>query len=372
MRYYYIDRVRVFLMMLVIFHHTLIAFGLSGGWYFRSATPLSTEAIMSLMIVTSVNQAFFMSLFFFVSAFFIPMSYDKKGPAKFIKDRLVRLGIPLLVYALVLQPTLSFLISRYYGGAFDTTWLNFVIDKDLHHLETGPMWFVLSLMLFEGIYVLYRCMSNNHLSEKFSDKFPGTGKILLFIIVTGLIAFLIRFVYPVGKNFIGLQFGYFSLYVAMYALGLLAYRKQWLEQLNVKVAKHWFYISLVAIVVLMAKITTSSEPENLGQLSSGGLNSLAFIYAMWEPFVCVGFSYLILASFRKYFNNPNKIIDTLAPCTYGGYFIHPFIVVGMTMTMDMTACHPMVKMLAVIVSSIILCFLITYLLRKIPLVRRVL
>lgn len=43
-------------------------------------------------------QAFSMGLFFLISGYFTPSSYERKGSGRFAKDRLLRLGIPILCY----------------------------------------------------------------------------------------------------------------------------------------------------------------------------------------------------------------------------------------------------------------------------------
>lgn len=45
-----------------------------------------------------------MGAFFLLAGYFIPGSYDRKGTGPFIKDRLIRLGIPMLVFYFVLNP----------------------------------------------------------------------------------------------------------------------------------------------------------------------------------------------------------------------------------------------------------------------------
>ena len=52
----------------------------------------------------AVNQAYFMSLFLLISAYFVPGSYDRKGAGHFVKDRLIRLGIPLIIYSWIISP----------------------------------------------------------------------------------------------------------------------------------------------------------------------------------------------------------------------------------------------------------------------------
>src|ERR1700748_723281 len=110
---HYIDTLKVLLTILVVLHHCFITYGAPGGWYYSEKTT-QAAAIVPMTIFVSVNQSFFMGFFFFLSAYFIKASYDRKGAAKFTTDRLLRLGIPLVFYSFILSPILSYLV--YYFG----------------------------------------------------------------------------------------------------------------------------------------------------------------------------------------------------------------------------------------------------------------
>ena len=99
----YIDHLKVILTVLVILHHTFITYGAPGGWYYFQKTT-SEAAKVPMTLFVAVNQSFFMGLFFFLSAYFIRPSYEKKGAAKFVKDRLIRLGIPFVFYSVYPRP----------------------------------------------------------------------------------------------------------------------------------------------------------------------------------------------------------------------------------------------------------------------------
>ena len=62
-----------------------------------------------------MNQSYFMSLFFFVSGYFVPASYDRKGRHDFLKDRFHRLGIPFLIMTLIGWPLLVVLTRLVQG-----------------------------------------------------------------------------------------------------------------------------------------------------------------------------------------------------------------------------------------------------------------
>lgn len=369
-RAYYIDRLRILLTMLVVFHHSAIAFGASGGWYYvtPNATSGATQMILSLFM--AIDQAFFMSLFFFISALLMPASFDSKGFGKFMKDRVVRLGIPLVVYALLIHPTLVFGIFKYLGKATGS-WLNFVWTIDTKYTETGPMWFVLTLLIFEMGYALYHHFSHLNVEAKPEGKLPSAVKIGLFIVGAGVLAFAVRLFYPTGKNFIGLQFGYFVLYIAMYVLGIIANRNNWIERFTLQQARPWFIASLVAIPVVIGAIALSKSPEAMNDFS-GGMNPRALVYALWEPVICVGFCFFLLMFFKKRLNKPNKLVLALSGDSYTAYIIHPVIVVGFTFLSEQIVMPPLVRLAFVLVLAIPTCFLAAYVIRKIPGMKKVL
>lgn len=98
-----------------------------------------------MSLVMGIDQSYFMALFFFISAWLMPASYERKGAMAFVRDRLVRLGVPLLVFILVLNPALVGIIRFYKGVPVD--W----VQVFLHNHYPGPMWFVLTLLVFEFV-----------------------------------------------------------------------------------------------------------------------------------------------------------------------------------------------------------------------------
>src|SRR6202012_5995238 len=112
-----------------------------------------------MVLFVSVNQSFFMGFFFFLSAYFTGPSYDKKGPSRFIKDRLVRLGIPLVFYSFVLGPFMNYLVY-YFGYDHHISFSQFLSGYN-DWIDFGVLWFVAALLLFTLIYVAWRQIITN-------------------------------------------------------------------------------------------------------------------------------------------------------------------------------------------------------------------
>ncbi|MFT3740329.1 MAG: acyltransferase [Breznakibacter sp.] len=362
MRAYHIDCLRIFLTALVIFHHSAIAFGASGGWYYLS--PVTTSGMSQLLLSAqmAIDQAYFMSLFFFISALLMPASFDRKGFRRFMAGRLVRLGIPLLVYTLLVHPALCFFIYRHTGhhdvgfGAFWTTIMT-------RYANPGPMWFVLTLLLFETTYALYRRFISFRVSSIFANRKPVAWTVVAFMVVAGLLAFAIRLAYPTGTSFFGLQFGFFSLYLLMYAAGIVAARKNWLDLIGTADAWRWFGLAMLAVPALLWMM--GSHSDNLEPFA-GGINLQALFYAMWEPVVCVGISYFLLVFAKKYAHRPNRWVLALSADSYAAYIIHPVIVVAVTMWTETIHIAPLWKLAVVLAIAIPASFGLAHLLRKVP------
>ncbi|MHA2290505.1 MAG: acyltransferase family protein, partial [Promethearchaeota archaeon] len=70
-----------------------------------------TKVIFTLF--NAFNQAYFMSFFFILAGYFTVRSYEKKGGGNFLKDRFIRLGIPLVIYGILISPLVNFFISNF-------------------------------------------------------------------------------------------------------------------------------------------------------------------------------------------------------------------------------------------------------------------
>ncbi|TCZ81268.1 acyltransferase, partial [Paenibacillus albiflavus] len=89
--------------MLVVAHHAGQPYGGSEGWwYFKTVDSPGLGSFFA------INAAFFMSLFFMISAYFMPATFNKKGASKFLKERFQRLGIPLLIGFFIIIPLLMY------------------------------------------------------------------------------------------------------------------------------------------------------------------------------------------------------------------------------------------------------------------------
>src|SRR6478736_514570 len=228
-RYTYIDNIRIWMTVLVILHHAAVTYGAPGGWYYsEKGDSLVVGLILTVFVAT--NQAFFMGFFFFLSSFFIPASYEKKGAARFILDRLKRLGIPLIFYTLVLGPATIYIAIRY-GEHMQLSFSDYYFNKE-EWIDFGVLWFTAALLVFTFAYWVIRKSNDRESTEQ--KPFPENRTIFLFALTLGVITFCVRIFFNIGWTLkpLGFQFAHFTQYIALFVFGIVAYRNNWLQAIS--------------------------------------------------------------------------------------------------------------------------------------------
>src|SRR5580698_6599938 len=242
-RDFYIDRLRSVMTVLVILHHAAITYGAPGGWFWTELKPSGAPSSLLLTLFVSTNQAYFMGLFFLLAGYFTPASLDKKGYAHFIGDRLLRLGLPLLAFGLLLGPLTAGIVNYAEGDGF---WVVFRYLWQHKQFINGPLWFAQALLIFSLGYCLWRAALLGAGRGRTLGQSPHQARPvpsgwwwLLSAFAVGAAALGIRQFVPVGVNVFGLQLAYFAGYIFLFAVGIAAWRHDWLRQLSWANARPW-------------------------------------------------------------------------------------------------------------------------------------
>jgi surface polysaccharide O-acyltransferase-like enzyme len=373
-RLLFIDNIRVFLTILVILHHMMIIYAGTGDFpYTEGRQDFVTDGLGSWFC--AINQAYFMGLFLLISAYFVPGSYDRKGPGRFLKDRLIRLGIPLAVYSWVISPLFVYLF--FYQAPRMPLWRFFPTEyfKGNALIGAGPLWFVEVLLIFSLVYVLWRLLVPPRSAQADREaRFPGNGSIALFALLLGVASFLVRLVFPMDLYTyrpLNLQFPFFAQYIALFVLGLIAYRRNWLLGLPDKTGRLWLRMAGLLILLWLPMVLLAGAVENDVPLK-GGWHWEALAYALWESFMCLSMCIGLIYAFRRYLNRRGKAADFLVPNAYTAYIIHAPVIVTLAFAVRDVMLYPLLKWALVGLVAVPLCFGLSSLIRKIPYTDRVL
>ena len=157
-RLYFIDNLRVCIIILVVAHHAGQAFGPTGGAWF----VFNTEQVRMLGAFFYVNASFFMGLLFLISGYFSAFSYDRKGAGRFLRDRLRRIGIPLLFFALVVNLPVS-----HSAAPVRLTFFQYVIRPCIWEwrIVYAHLWFLGHLLVYAFGYAIVRLIFSHDPSK---------------------------------------------------------------------------------------------------------------------------------------------------------------------------------------------------------------
>jgi fucose 4-O-acetylase-like acetyltransferase len=313
-----------------------------------------------------------MALLFFVAAYFTPASYDRKGASRYIRDRFTRLIIPTLLYMFVIGPTTEYYISRTWtgGGGFAHQWLEHVTDGEWVS-GSGPMWFCLVLFAFSLIYAGMRRTRDGASSP--GRTLPSPLATLVFVLAMAVGTFVVRIFIPGGTSIINIHPGDLPQYALMFAAGILAGRGRWLESTPPNATLRMS----VGVLVIAAAIWTSivalalTHPDDMDRLN-GGPNVLSALRCLWEALVCVGMSYLLVAIYRRYFNEQGPVARFLSQNAFAVYMFHPPVIIGCAIVLHQIALPgPWKAALLTLLAALATFSLSSLVLRRIPYLRTV-
>ena len=367
----YIDRLRSVMTALVILHHTAITYGGSGGWFYREVETSGASSSILLTLFCATNQAYFMGLFFLLAGYFTPAALERKGYARFIGDRFLRLGLPLLAFGMILGPLTVAMVNSAQGDGF---WPVFGFLWRHKQFINGPLWFAQALLILSLVYCAWRASFGVSLkeSQRRPRPMPGVLGWLLSALGVGAAALVIRQFVPTGVNVFGLQLGYFASYIFLFAIGIAAWRNDWLRQLTWKNAQTGIVAPAIAWPFLPLSIVLSKVIGGAGKSDfSGGLSWTAILYALWEPFVAWGMIAVWLLIFRERMNQPSGFWTWLNRRAYAVYIVHPPILVGLALLLHSWAAPPLIKFSAAGLLTCVACWLTADPLVRLPGLRRV-
>lgn len=334
-RSYDLDNLKVFLTVMVIFHHAGQAFVQGANWPY---VPSNQEEYMTDMWrFLSTNAAYLMGLFFLISGYFVPISFDKQGFATFMRKKLVRLGIPLVIVTVLL----TLMVGQ---------------------LEVGTMWYVETLLCFCLAYGLIRCCG-----MRFSET-PrlswSLGSLIGIALVMGIGSHCIRQFSPQDHwiwvlGVIHVEPAHWLQYVMMFSLGVLLSRWKGLQPLTDRMGALSLGIGLV--FVFFNVIRTDALHDFIQSY-----------FGIFESFLCLFLSVGLLWLFRKVAGGTNAFWRWCAAQAYGAYVLHLFLLLGIEYALDGLLMEKHLKFLLIGSLATFLSFTSTWLLKLLPGVKRVL
>jgi len=364
----YIDNIRILLTAVVILNHLAITYGAPGGWYYNEfeTAELNLIPMAALVMFAAFNQAYSMGFFFLLSGYFSAKSLSKKKTQTYVIQRLLRLGTPILLFVYLISPILRLSFRRIaYKIPFSLENLLSVYKQIRFGYELGPMWFIMLLLIFSLILVIFKNSINQSPIQIAS---PGRFSIFIAAITIGLLTFIVRITLPIGSVFqpLNLQLPHLIQYIFMFFAGVYIYLADWQDKLQSVSLKFWLPLSIALIIVLPVLFFLVGGANGDVGSALGGFTWQSLVFSIWEQIFCVSMVATFLSFFYKCMNINTGLTRELSASSYATYIFHSLVLVIFTALLQGLRYPPIIKITLLAVPTLVLCFFIASLLRRLP------
>ena len=323
-----IDYLRVFITLLVLYHHSTLAYTTfarqdSAHFLLSTAPIVDSQRWAFLDYAENFNDVFFMSLMFLISGLFVWPLLKARGAGRFLRDRLLRLGVPFLAGVVLLMPLAYYPAWLAWGG--EPGYLGFLLGFLKVGWAPGPLWFLWVLLLFDALaavgYLLLRKRSGRLVIRSAPKAFLFLFLVSFLVYVPMLARFgfgtWVPFLFPPLYFQIARIFLYLTWFFAGIAFGAQGLESGLLAE-GGELARHWPWwlaASLVAYNLLWF------VPGLIGR-SHGAelLQNLSYV-TLWV-LSCAASCFGLLALFRGVATRRRAWMDSLARSAYLMYVIH--------------------------------------------------
>lgn len=353
-RLFFLDNLRTFMIFLVVLVHSGGVYESSGLWgFFWIVDDPATNDLSGIIFL--VVDVFIMSTIFFISGYFSPGSIKSKNNMDFIISKFKRLIVPWLLAVFTLIPLYK-VIFLYSRGLPQESWTTYF------HFSNGIygqnwLWFLPVLFLFDILYLLIIR----------SNLFPKTMSLKTAV----WSVLIIGFIYSFGMSVLELrgwtktilidfQNERLLIYFMYFMLGSLCSDRKIFES---KPESNKFYNIINSI--LWIPITAYLVFLIFSIISQGNfiISQIGDQIVIWISFhlSLLGLLYVMINTFRKYFNKQREIGKQLHYNSYNVYIIHTVVLGGIALLMLNLTIPSLLKYVILTISTYIISNLIVYL-----------
>jgi glucans biosynthesis protein C len=302
------------------------------GW---TENPIIDSARwLGLDLFCAFQYAFLMHLMFFLSGLFVWSSLMRKGPAAFLRDRLLRLGLPFAGGVYLLMPLAYYPVYR--QTAADTSWSAFSSHwLALPFWPSGPLWFLwlLFAMNLAAVALWSITPRARALLTRLSRR-TGARPVLFFFALLGASAAAYLPLASVFKPWQWVEFGpfafppSFALPYAVYFFAGLGLGFSGIDAgpraFTVGLARHWVrWVAAAPIAFLAWLIPTALIVKGI----AAGVPGLQQVADIGFVLSSATSSFGVIALFSRFWARPSILLGSLSAKAYGIYLVHYLFVI---------------------------------------------
>ena len=383
-----IDNLRAVVILLVLSFHAALAYIAalppqpfvfdSAPYLWRAFPIVDSVRWIGFDLFCAWQDIFLMSFFFLLSGLFVWPSLSRKGPAAFLQDRVLRLGLPFAAVVMLVMPLAHY--PTYVQTAADPSiagywraWLTLPL------WPSGPVWFLWLLMLWDiaaaGLYQLLDGRRDRVLRLSFYARQRPAIFLGALVLGSALAYIPLALVFGSSEWF---QQGPFSfqlsrpLHYALYffagaAIGACGIERG-LFAADGPLVRRWAHLLVAGPLLLGAWAGLTALTMNYpggAPLALQAAAGLSFVLA------CFANCFLVLSLALRFGHLRAPLLDSLKANAFGMYLIHYLFIVWLQFAVLGLAVPAVVKAAIVFGGTLVLSWSATAGLRRVPAIAQI-
>jgi glucans biosynthesis protein C len=346
----WIDNLKVATIAGVVTYHAATAYLTDvAGWYYEERT---TSQVSSWLVgVPGVVLALFLlGPLFLLGGALAASSLARSGTGRFVRSRVVRLGGPLLVYVVVIDPLADF-VGHTAQGLSPGVWETVGPASEVR--DVGPMWFVAVLLTCSLVYAVWRRW--RPLDGHARDLRPGHLAIAAAALAAA--SLLVRVRWPLGAEMLlGLRFAQWPQAAGLFALGVLLGERGDVQRPPTtwtRFAGRIACTGMLGVVLLggsLLAVTGGFDPM------LGGWRWASAVFALFEAATAIAVSLWVVDHVRRWWPRQGPWLGWASRGSYGAYVLHPLVLVALSWAARPLPWPPEGKFLLVAVAGVVVSF----------------
>lgn len=368
-----IDNLKVVLIAAVIVGHAILGYSVFDAWSYSDVreVTLSTVTMVVLIALTAPFGLLVIPLLFLVAGLLTPPSLARKGVRRFATDRLLRLGLPFVVFAVVVWPLLEYALFRWLDAA-PGLWPYLLTEGSL---DTGVLWFVGALLAFSLAYAGGIAARGGRAGRGRPGRIR-IGHLLALACAAAVATFIVRLAVPFEEDnwLVDVNLWEWPACAAMFGLGVVAAREDWLTSVPDRLRRQCRLVTLIALgaagAFALAVVVFGIDVEELW----GGWHWPALVFCAGEVALAVfGPVWLLGGAQRLLDRNLRWAGPAVRRSSYGAFLLQGPVLIGLALVLRPVAVPAEVKALLVAAGGVVASWALAWLLiHRVPGVARIL
>ncbi|MEI8412881.1 MULTISPECIES: acyltransferase family protein [unclassified Kribbella] len=370
----YLENLKVVAIAVIIALHGLLSYaGSFDVWWYTEVREVSLSAVTEavLFVVVGPFGLLVIPLLFLVAGQLTVPSLERRGAAAYVRSRLLRLGVPFVVYVVLVQPPVVYALEHRLGVASGSYVREFLGEPA--QLDMGPLWFVGVLLIFSLLYVAWVAVRPRRRAAR------EVTVVSLWVLAAAVApaTYGIRLLFRIGDEGLvsGLNFWEWPACAAMFAVGIVGSRQGWLVAVPERIVRHSRMATFASAGALVVVMTAGAGVGAVGEENwRGGPSWVALAFAtLGSPLTVFGPVWLLGLAQRHLNRRLRWIGPVAARSAYGAFIVQVVVLIGLAVALRPVPAPAELKALVVASAGIAGSFALAWLLiRWVPGLHRVL